>query len=173
MATASFDHFSQAGPAQKSQGRPDDDTSRSARHLRCEPERMTIGALCQIAGVCRHGGLKQARLAHKCDPAIVGNIEPLVSVRGPRVCKLYAIHQMSTLGGGCRPEPERSIDVNPGVGIACGVADRPCGIGSAGVDVAGLDADECRAGEWRKFLGYHASLVIRRNADDTIPTQTE
>ena len=52
-----------------------------------------------------------------------------------------------------RPEAERAVDVDPGVGIASAGADFLGGIECAGVDVAGLNAEQRAAIEGGKRSG--------------------
>src|SRR5687768_13931719 len=53
------------------------------------------------------------RISNESKTTIKGNVEPLVSIRGPRVAQLQPAHEMSAPFARRRPQSERTIDVYP------------------------------------------------------------
>ena len=100
-------------------------------------------------------GMRAERIA-----GVVRDVEPLVAVARPRVGQLDAAHELGRARARRGPEPERAVDVEPRPG-AVGRGGR-CGevVTRAGVHVAGLRADDRRAGlsaprRHRQRLGVH------------------
>ena len=63
--------------------------------------------------------------------------------------------------------------MDPGIGFAGAGADLFGGIECAGVDVAGLNAEQGAVVEWRKRVGAHASLAVDGNARDAGAAEAE
>src|SRR6187200_2723529 len=72
-----------------------------------------------------------------------------------------------------RPQPERTIHVHPRAGAVRLRHDLLCRIESAGVHVAGLDADDRVIVEWRQRIGAHASLIVHWHPHHTIASEAE
>ena len=100
-------------------------------------------------------------------PGVVGHVEPLVRIGGPRVRALGAGHEPAQARRRRRPQPERAVDVQPGAARGAGVRDRPERVERAGVDLARLRADDRRARslvERRgQRTGVHPALVVGRD----------
>ena len=114
-----------------------------------------------------------SRVAHEGDAAVVGNVEPLVRVGGPRVGALDAGDERSARGRGGRPESERAIDVHPRAGgsrARDNVGER---IERAGVHVAGLQTDDRPIVERGQRVGAHAALPIGGDARDAGAAEAE
>ena len=110
----------------------------------------------------RHRGPVGRRIRHRCDPAVVGDVEPLVSVRRPRVGPLDARDAARGARAGRRPQAEGAVDVAPGARArAASVDDLGERIERAGVDLAGLRADD-RAGRRGARSATRARTAIIR-----------
>ena len=80
----------------------------------------------------------------KGQPGVVGDVQPLVRVGRPRVGALDAGDEVAEPRRDGRPEPERTIDVQPGSRALDGVGDLQERIERARVHVPGLRADDRR-----------------------------
>src|SRR5438105_5339406 len=79
-------------------------------------------------------------------PAVVGHVEPLVSVGRPRVGNLDSGGELAGGGVGRGPQPEGAVYVHPGaMVVGCGGPGLKVVEGAA-VDVAGLEAHDRRSG---------------------------
>jgi hypothetical protein len=64
-----------------------------------------------------HGSTVVLGVRHERIATVVGNVEPLVSIRGPGVGQLHAGKEVAQLGYGVAPQPHGAIDVHPGSGF--------------------------------------------------------
>jgi hypothetical protein len=69
-----------------------------------------------------------------------------VPVARPRVGELGAVDEVGAGGRGGRPQPERAVDMHPGAVLAAERDGRAQVVTGAGVDVAGLQAQDRRPG---------------------------
>src|SRR2546429_2673046 len=97
-------------------------------------------------------------IAHDRDSRVVGHIQPLVTVDGPGIGGIGTVEQMRIIRGGCSPEPEGAIDMNPRACVSRPRTDLFRGIEGARVDIASLNTDEGTLIELRQSLGTHAPL---------------
>ena len=91
LPAAAVDERGDAVAAEAAQRRPDQDAARAARQLRREVERLARRVHRQIRGIHRHRVAQRRRVAHQHDAALVGDVQPLVRVGGPRVGALDAL----------------------------------------------------------------------------------
>ena len=75
---------------------------------------------------------------------VVRDVQPLVAVGRPGVGQLGARQQMPVRGARPRPEPEGAVDVHPGASRVRKLAGLPERVEGAGVQLAGLEADQRR-----------------------------
>src|SRR5215210_6229971 len=94
----------------------------------------------QVARVRAHRSPVRIRVRAEDEARVVGNVQPLVGVRGPGVGLLYPFHQMPQRRAGGSPHPERPVHMDPSVGIVGNSADVTEGVYSTGVYVARLGA---------------------------------
>ena len=111
-------------------------------------------ALMQVGGLHLHGGAEDGGIADEGDAAVVADVEPFVRDRWPRSRRGRSRGQVGIVGRGSGPQAESAVDVDPCAGRAGRGADGGGGIEGAGVDVAGLKAEdgavvEVRAGRRR------------------------
>ena len=108
------------------------------------------------------------RVSDDGEPAVVGDLQPLVSIGGPGVCVLQSPGQLGHLRDSARPETEGAIDVQPGVVLATYLHDIRQWIESAGVDLPGLGDDDGGAGSscqrCTQRPGIHPAFDVRRYA---------
>ena len=169
MRAAALDHG--AEPASPERGERGIDRHRpgSPGHLRHQLARLAVPGDGEIAGACAQRGAGGRGVGDDRQGRVVRNVQPLVRVDRPRVCPLHAVDEVAERRRGGGPETERSVDVDP----ACPALTR-CrrdlahGVEGARVDVAGLRADQGRAGFARQCLGQgvraHRALAVHRNA---------
>lgn len=103
------------------------------------------------------------------EPAVVGHVEPLVPVAGPRVRELHPVHQMPGGRVRGRPQPERTVHMHPGAVAVRDIAACPQIVAGAGVDVTCLQAHHrrtSRAVAQRRFQRGHPH---RRCAREPVP----
>src|SRR5688572_7001533 len=55
-------------------------------------------------------------IAHKCEAAVVRNIQPFVAISGPTISEFNASQQRALRPARARHQTERAVDVNPGSG---------------------------------------------------------
>ncbi len=98
------------------------------------------------------------------DAGVVGHVEPLVGVEGPRVGPLRPLGQVRHVPGRSDPESERSVDVMPGVGSRHEIGDLGDRVEGARVHLTGLsdhDGGAGPAGERRADrVGKHATEFV-------------
>ena len=82
---AALDEVHDTSPAERAEGRPHLDAARPARKLRDQEPAVPALALREIGRARRHGRPERPRLAHDCESRVVGDVQPLVGVRRPRV----------------------------------------------------------------------------------------
>ena len=82
------------------------------------------------------------RVAHERIAAIVGNVEPLVSIGGPGVSGFYALSQVMKVGRGCGPSAEGSIYMDPGIALFGDRNQRGEVVVGPGVHISGLQQDD-------------------------------
>ena len=103
------------------------------------------------------------------EPAVVGDVEPLVRVRRPGVRLLRARREVSELRGGAGPEPERAVDVQPGPCVRTERGDLLERVEGTGVHLACLGTDDGRTARAAKCLvqrgNLHAALPVDLEAD--------
>ena len=109
---------------------------------------------------------RSARPADEGDAAVVGDVEPLVSVGRPRVGAVEAGDELGPGRVGPRPQPEGAVDVQPAGSLGQPVGDLVERVERAGVDLAGLGADQHRPGELGQIGGAHPTLLVGRHDDD-------
>ena len=71
------------------------------------------------------------------------------------------------------PQAERPVDMHPRTALARPFDDLGERIERAGVDFAGLSADDDRPLNVGKFRGNHAALIVGRNAYHSITAKTD
>jgi hypothetical protein len=153
---------------------PDVDAAGAARELWREVGRVAEFALrWEIFGGDRHRGLQRVRIADEGEAAVVGDVEPFVGIRGPRIGFTDTGGKVGTRGRGGGPEAESSIDVNPRTGGVGDATDFANGVDGAGVHVPSLRADDRRTGEGGDFFGDHATLDVDGDFDDTAAAEAE
>ena len=103
----------------------------------------TVGAHEVRRGV-RHGGGVRLRVRAEGEPAVVGQVEPLVPVTAPRVGTLQAAHQVARARAGGGPQAERTVHVDPRPVAARDLDAGREVVAGAGVHVAGLEAHDRR-----------------------------
>ena len=110
-------------------------------------------------------------------PGVVGDVEPLVRVGGPRVGASDAGDEVAVRGRGAGPQAEGAVDVDPGAVLVGDVAHGVEGIERAAVDLARLRAHDGRAvggGErGTQRVGAHRALVVGLDAHDAVGAQAE
>ena len=112
------------------------------------------------------------------EAAVIANVQPLVSVGGPRIGPLDTADEEPVERRSGRPEPERSVDVVPGVGLLLKVIGDLCdGIEGTGVHVPCLAAGDDRAlkarDERTECVAAHASLLVGRHPHDPLTPEAE
>jgi hypothetical protein len=120
----------------------------------------------QVRSGVPHGRCMDFRPRTKGVARVVGNIEPLVTIASPRICKLNTIYVVPEAGTGTCPQTERSIDMHPSPVLLSDTAYSPQVIELPGVHVAGLSTDNRRlrgtASEHTiESFGIHCAIRIR------------
>ena len=180
MVAAAFDQSGHAGTAERAERRIDREPARPSGELRRPFIVVALAArTLQIGSRPRHGGTVGGGVAHECEPAVVGHIEPFVRVGGPGVRRGDTVEQVAEARARPGPEAERPVDVHPGVSVrARQTGDLAERIERAGVHVAGLRADdrgrargvpECVA----QGVGKHATLAVGLHFDHAGIAQAE
>ena len=132
-----------------------------------------MSSLREISGRQAHGASQVLGVAHEGQAAVIGNVQPLMGVGGPGIRVVDAGGEVGVVGAGCGPQPESSVHVYPGAGGASAGADFGSWIEGAGVDVAGLHAQDAGRVQLRKLVAAHAALAIHRHADHALTTEAE
>ena len=127
----------------------------------------------QVGGVDGHGALERGGVAHVGDPAVVGDVEPLVAVGGPGVGALHTPDQVAPAGRRRGPESEGAVHVEPGSEGVAPLAEFREGVGCAAVHVARLGAHEGGALECGQPVGADAPLVVHGQLEGTRTTQPQ
>ncbi|MPM21235.1 hypothetical protein SDC9_67679 [bioreactor metagenome] len=103
-------------------------------------------------------------VSHHRDPRVVGNVQPLVGVRGPGIGEFNAVRMSSEGRQHPSPEAESPVHVNPCTLRPGGRDDPGAGIEGTGVHVAGLKAENHRAGGRSqgvlRFVRDHPALPV-------------
>ena len=106
-----------------------------------------------------HGGAVMLRVRHERVAAVVGNVEPLVSVGGPGIRELGAAEQVAQVGYGVTPEAHCAIDVHPCSGLLCQRDQLGKAIERAAVHIAGLKHHD----------GWLSGIACQRGAENVRP----
>ena len=117
--------------------------------------------------------MQVAAVAHEGQATVVGDVEPLVGVRGPGVRALEAAGQMPPGGRGQRPEAEGAVDVDPGTGGLQPRTDLVGRVEGTGVHVACLDTDDGGAFDPGQLPRDHPPLTVHGDPVDPVATQAE
>ena len=109
-------------------------------------------------------------VAHEGQAAVVGDVQPLVSVGGPRVGAFQAFDEVPVARRGRRPEAERAVDVKPRVVLARETGDLAERIERAGIHVPCLRADDERTARLGsqpipQRVRQHAALAVGGDLD--------
>ena len=80
---------------------------------------------------------------------------------------------MTSLRRGQRPQAEGAIHMHPRPGCVCPIADFTGRVERAGIDVAGLGADQRQRVHRRQGVGPHASLPIDWHTHNPIATEAD
>ena len=83
------------------------------RRLRRVVHRLELVAGREVAGHRGEGPPEVGQPADERDAAVVGDVEPLVAVGGPRVGSVEPAHEVGAARVGERPQPEGAVDVEP------------------------------------------------------------
>src|SRR5436189_5540038 len=84
-------------------------------------------------------------VGHRGDAAVVGHVEPLVTVGGPGVGTFKTLEQAATAWARGGPKPKGAVDVAPRVMRAADIDDVGDRVEGTGVHVTGLSAHDRRA----------------------------
>ncbi len=178
LAAIALDHFGQALTAEGADGGVDGHCAGAARFFRDEFVGVALRAGSDdVGGGERHGAAVGELVGAEDDAAVVGNVEPLVCIGGDGVGQLDATDQVEMGGRGGGPEAEGAVNVQPGTALLSQCGDFGERIDCAGVDVAGLSADDAgslmRAQVVGQRVGAHAALVVGRDFVHAIGAETE
>ena len=147
QGAAAIDQVGHAGPAQLAQGGPGGEAARPSRGFRHEVARRPEGSdpeAIEVGRAVRHRRGVGLGVGAEDVAGVVGNIEPFVAVASPRVGPLDAGDEVACGRAGRRPQAEGAVHVNPRPAAASQIADGGQVVAGAGVDVAGLGADDGR-----------------------------
>ncbi len=173
VAAGTFDERGHAGAALGADGGPEFDAAGAAGHFGGVVAGVAVGTGGQIGRVHGHGGAEGFGVADEGEAAVVADVGPFVAVGGPGVGLFEAGGEMAVVGRHGGEEAEGAIDVDPGAGFVGDFADFRCRVEGAGVDVAGLDADDGVSVEGREGVGAHAALAVDGDAEDAAATEAE
>ena len=118
-------------------------------------------------------------VANDRDPGVVRHVQPLVGIGGPRIGVGETVCEMPQRRRHGGPQPERAVDVKPGVrSLADGGDDLRQRVERARVDVSGLGADEDRSvaepgQHLAQPIGSHPALAVRLDLVDPAPAEAE
>ena len=136
------DQVGDAVAAQGAQHRPHREGPPAAADLGHLVERLPRLVVDQVVAVHAHRRPERGPVPDDGEPAVVGDVEGLVGVGGPRVGLLDARDQVPTGARRGREQAEGAVDVHPCV-VLVGERDRLGeGVEGARVDVARLEHDE-------------------------------
>ena len=116
MRTGSLDEVGDPRAPELADRRPHGYRPCAARELGAVSHRVADRVLLGHVEVRRrvlHRRLVVVRVRAERDPAVVGHVEPLVRVGRPRIRPLVAGDEVRERGGGCGPQAERAVDVDP------------------------------------------------------------
>ena len=173
VAAGAFDERGHAGAALGAEGGPEFDTAGAAGHFRRVVAGLAERAGREIGRSHGHGAAEGFGVADEGEAAVVADVGPFVAVGSPGVGLFEAIREMAVVGGRGGEEAEGAIDVDPGAGFVGDFADFGGGVEGAGVDVAGLDADDGGFVERGEGVGAHAALPIDGDAEDAAAAEAE
>ena len=142
-----LDHRAVARAAVRAKRRPHRDRARSPRRLGARE--LVAGEICGREPERR---VQRCRVAQEGEPAVVGHVEPLVSVRDDRIGALDAGRELGRARGQPGEEAEGAVDVEPGA-VALGEVGHPLDrVEVAGVHLACVpDQDRGSAVERRQL----------------------
>ena len=173
VRAGAIDQIRDAGTAEGAQGGPDFDAASPARHLRSPLHGLAVGALLEIGRVEVHRVEESFRMADEREAAIVGDVQPLVSIGAPGVATGEAVHQVSRFRRGGGPESEGAVDMEPELSAQRMFGEGARGVEGSCVDVAGLEANDGGSGDGWQKIGAEASVRIRRDARDAVAAKAE
>ncbi len=170
VPAVAVDEGRQAGAAEGAHDRPDGDAAGAAGDFGDELERVARRVPDQVLPVHPHGGAQRGTVPDDRDSAVVGDVEGLVRVGGPRIGCLIAGDEVPGPRGRRREQAERAVDMHPGAVPASGLDRGTEGVERTGMDVARLQDHDRRAGaagrpgprRQRRFerIGIDAALVV-------------
>ena len=141
--------------------------SRPSGHLRDHLVRVGRRRFEKVCRVVAERSGQRGGIAHDGDARVVGGVERLVGVGGPRVRVGEPGDEMRQLRAGCRPQSEGPVDVQPATGGMRGSSNLGEGVEAARVNVPGLGADDDGALHLRERgtegLDPHPPLLIGRH----------
>lgn len=105
------DQVCYASAAKAAQHRPHLDLAGTLRGLRRVMHRLETVLRREIVADGGETAAEVFGVAKKDDPAVIGDVEPLVRIGGPGVGIGHAAHEVSAGGVGQRPQAEGTIDV--------------------------------------------------------------
>src|SRR5918994_6044668 len=111
----------------------------------------------QVTRVGAHRRPVRNRVSAEDEARVVGNVQPLVGIRGPGISVLYPFRKMPQGWAGGRPDSERPVHMDPSAGLLGSGADGTQGVDSAGVHVARLGTHY----GWSRGLGESIPQRIR------------
>ena len=126
----------------------------------------------EVARVRGERRLHGTRARDDCDATVVGNIERLVRVGRPRVCRLDAVKVGRPAIARCSPQSKRAIHVHPRSVPVRETNCLPERIERARVQVARLQGDDHGTVRCRKRRLRKTKIARRRNAQLRISAQT-
>jgi hypothetical protein len=100
-----------------------------------------------------------------------------MGVGGPRVGSIHTRDEMTRHRARAGPQPERAVHMHPGLVFLGGLDRLGEGVATAGVDVAGLQADDARPRQLAQTIGERGrpdpALVVCGNRNNTAGTEPE
>src|SRR5260370_8740449 len=173
QAVVTLNQFPQAAASERSQRRPQFDSSGSSGCFRCIETRFPNSAGFEVRCAHGHRVAQVLRIANHGDSGIVRHVEPCVAVDGPGVGMARACEKFRVTRGSGSPQSESAIHMNPGASLAGVGTNLLSGIECASVYVSGLDTNDSAIIEWGKRFRSHAALIVSRNRGPTEPSQTD
>jgi hypothetical protein len=145
MVAAARDEIGDTSTSQLSERRPGGKAPGTARVVWGPIE--LVSHICRVDEVARmmlHRRAMVLRTRHEGITAVVGDVEPLVPVGGPRIRRLGSSEQVPQLWHRVAPESHRTVHVHPRVSFVSQADELGEGIEDAAVDVAGLEHHDRR-----------------------------